>query len=384
MDARFDAVVIGAGLAGCGVAIGLARRGHSVLLLEAERYPVHKLCGEFLSPEATTSLEALGVDRAVRDAGAVEIRRVAVTSATGAVWREELPGAALGVSRRTLDPILFGAAREAGADAREGARVTEIEGEGEHGFLVRYTSDGHEDEVEARLVVGCYGKRSPLDRRLGRAFLDRRHDFVAFKAHHRGADFGDCIELHGFEGGYCGMSHVEGGAVNVCLIAWTRSLREAGSSFAALRDRALRTNPHLAARLDQLEPVTDDVLAIAQVPFAFKELFARDVMMVGDTAGMIAPLCGDGMAMALRAAELAVPPASEFLAGRVSFAELRARYTRAWRREFAPRMRLGLALQEALFRPRISRIGIATLNRAPWLGRAIVWATRGATRREEL
>jgi flavin-dependent dehydrogenase len=377
----YDAVVIGGGLAGCAAARGLALRGHSVLLLESERYPVHKVCGEFLSPEAGGLLRALGVEEAVWAAGAVPIRRVAITSPAGTAWEEALPAAGIGLSRWALDPLLFDGARAAGAEALQGARATSVEGDGGSGFRVAYAHGGAAREAAARLVLGAFGKRSRLDRELDRAFLRRSHDFVAFKAHHAGADLGDCVELHAFPGGYCGMSHVEGGLVNVCLIARTDALRRSGRSFEGLREGAMRANPTLARRLDALEPAGGPVVSVSQIPFAIKELFARDVMMVGDTAGMIAPLCGDGMAMALRSAEVAADMGGRFLAGGMTFEALRRAYTRAWQGEFAPRLRLARALQRGLFEPRAARVGLTLLARAPWLGRALIRATRGPVTR---
>src|SRR4051812_16061166 len=164
----YDAVVIGAGLAGCSAALQLARRGRRVLLLEAERYPVHKMCGEFLSPEARGLFRELGVDAAIEAAGAVPIRRVAITTRDGAAWTGRLPGEATGLSRWTLDPLLFDAAVAAGADGVQGAAAREVTGDARDGFVVRYTADGREVEVETRLVVGAFGKRSRLDRALGR------------------------------------------------------------------------------------------------------------------------------------------------------------------------------------------------------------------------
>jgi flavin-dependent dehydrogenase len=377
----YDAIVIGAGIAGSAAARGLARRGRSVLLLESERYPVHKMCGEFLSPEAGGLLRALGLQEEVKSRGPVAIRRVAITSPFGTTWEGALPAPGIGLSRWALDPLLFDAARSAGAEALQGARVGAVDGNAREGFRVAYKQGGQTREAGARLVVGAFGKRSRLDRTLDRAFLRRNHGFVAFKAHHTGADLGDRVELHAFDGGYCGMSHVEGGLVNVCLIVRTDAFKQSGRSFEGLREGVMRSNPALAARLDALEPAADRVISISQIPFALKELFARDVMMVGDTAGMIAPLCGDGMAMALRSAEMAVELADRHLAGEITFEQLRRGYIRTWRREFALRLRLALVLQRGLFNPRAARIGLALVNRAPRLGRALIDATRGAPTR---
>jgi menaquinone-9 beta-reductase len=372
----FDVAVVGAGIAGCTAAATLARQGHVVLLLEADRYPIHKMCGEFLSPESSRLLRDLGIEDEVRTRGAVTIRNVAITAPSGAAWRAPLPSAGIGISRWSLDPMLYDAATAAGATGIQQARVTSIEGDARAGFRVAFTGEAETREVTARLVLGAYGKRSRMDRALGRTIGHGHHDFVAFKAHHRGLDLGDFVELHAFAGGYCGMSHIEGGLVNVCLIARTDVLKASGRSFEAMRDGVMRENPTLASRFDRLRLAVSRVVATSQIPFVEKEPVSRGVLMIGDTAGMIAPLCGDGMAMALRSAEIASGLADRYLKGESTFDELTDSYTRAWRGTFSTRLRLGRLLQRGLFRPRAARIGLATVNAVPWLGRALVAATR--------
>ncbi len=378
-SSSYDVVVIGAGVAGSAVALLLARAGHSVLLLESESYPVHKMCGEFLSPETREAFRALGVDAEVEGLNPVPIRRVAITSRSGAVWHGRLPGEALGLSRWALDPALFDAAVRAGAEGRQGAPVRSIDRDADGHHTVTYSAEGGERSVRARRVIGAYGKRSRLDKRLDRDDDVRRAAFVAFKMHYDGDDLDDWVELHAFDGGYCGMSAVEGGRVNACMIAAVDALRESGSSFEGMRDGVLRSNRALAERLDRLSPAMERPISIARITFASKPLFSRGVMMVGDTAGMIAPLCGDGMAMALRSAQIAAPLVNARLRGEIDEVSLCDRYRRAWRSEFAGRLRLGRALQAGLFRPRVARAGLAVLDRVPALGRFFVRATRGPT-----
>jgi 2-polyprenyl-6-methoxyphenol hydroxylase-like FAD-dependent oxidoreductase len=71
-----DVIIIGGGPAGATAAAFIASQGHKVLVLEKARFPREKLCGEFISPECVTIFERLGVDRAIRDAGARVIRRM--------------------------------------------------------------------------------------------------------------------------------------------------------------------------------------------------------------------------------------------------------------------------------------------------------------------
>jgi len=339
------------------------------------------MCGEFLSPETRGLFGALGVEAEIDASGAVPIRRVAITSPAGAVWRARLPGEAIGLSRWALDPILFDAAVAAGAEGVQGATVRSVDGDAREGFRVTYTSDGDERQVRTRLVVGAFGKRSRLDKALGRDGGARGAGFVAFKMHYEGDDLDDWVELHAFDGGYCGLSHVEQGRVNACLIARTEVLRAAGGSYDAMREGVMRANAALAARFDRLRPLMERPVAIARVAFETKSLVSGGVLMVGDTAAMIAPLCGDGMAMALRSAEVLAPLADRYLAGEVSHAALAREYVQRWRREFAGRLRLGRALQAALFRPAVTRMGLAVLDRLPALGRYFIAATRDPGRR---
>lgn len=371
-----DVIVIGGGLAGCSMAVQLARRGHDVLLLESAVYPVHKLCGEFLSPEVRGLFRELGVEDEIDAERPASIRRVAITTRDGREWRASLPGEAIGLSRWTLDPLLFDAATRAGAVGRQGTVVRDVSGTARAGFTVKFQADGRIVEERARTVVGAFGKRSRLDRSLGREARSGGSEFVAFKMHYRGADLDDWVELHAFDGGYCGMSHVENGLVNVCLIARVSALRDAGRSYDALRDGLMRTNAALARRFDELEPAMERPVTVSQVSFRTRSTFEGDVMMVGDTAAMIAPLCGDGMAMALRSAAMAGPLVAGYLDGRIAFDELKGQYTRSWRSGFGRQLGIGRVLQAGLFRPVVARLGVGVLSVFPQLGDFLVRATR--------
>ncbi len=371
---KYDVLIVGGGLAGCSAAIQLAGRGRRVLLLEKQRYPAHKLCGEFLSVEVQAMFERLGVREAVRRAGAHPITRARITTLDGGVFEAALPGAALGLSRYTLDRLLFERARAAGAETRDGVAARAIAGSLDEGFTVQ-TTDG---AFAARLAMGAYGKRGLLDRKLQRPFLQQKSPFVAFKAHYEGVEIPGVIELHSFPGGYCGLSHVEGGRVNACWIAHAQTLKAAGGDPEAMIEQSLARNPALARRFAAMRRVSKRFVAVSQVTLAPKGAVSGDGCMIGDTAGMIAPMCGDGMAMALRAAELAVPPAAAFLDGATDAAGFRDGYARAWRREFGLRMRLGRWMHHAYCRPSLARLGVAVCRKAPALGRWLIHKTRGA------
>jgi flavin-dependent dehydrogenase len=372
---QYDAIVIGGGLAGCSVAHQLARRNHDVLLLEESTYPRHKLCGEFLSPEAQRSLRGLGVLDAVHAAGAASMTRAQLTGPRGAASGHGLPGTALGLSRYRLDELLYREACAAGVEGRPTTRASAVHGALDQGFAV--TAGG--DTVEARLVIGAYGRRGVLDRTLDRPFLQEQSPYVAFKAHYTGAPSAlpESIELHAAGGGYCGIGPVEDERANVCWIGRIDALKDAGGTPDAMLDHMRQQNHALDERMEGLERASERFEAVSQVPLMPKTRFAGDVCMVGDAAGMIAPLCGDGMAMALDAADLLTPLADDWLAGRRSTTAFRTAYRHQWRRRFGRRMRIGRWVHAAAFRPTLSTALLRTCAALPPLARWLIRATRG-------
>ena len=359
---QYDAVIIGAGLAGCSAAIQMAATGVRVLLLEQSRYPVHKLCGEFLSVEVTAAFERLGILESVQTAGASLIRRAYLTTQNGKSFHHSLPGTALGLSRYKLDLILFERAAQMGAECRDGVTVKSVAGNLQAGFEV-VTSQG---TFTSRMVLGAYGKKSALSSQLARS------PFVAFKAHYTGVQTSDAIELHAFDGGYCGLSAIESGRVNLCWIGHERIL-QGNRSLPPV----LYTNPVLADRLSTMQRIPESLHGLSQISLAIKPKFQQDICQIGDTAGMIMPLCGDGMAMALRSTELAVPLALAFLDGKLSAPKFKHDYQVAWNREFWLRLRVGKLMHDAFIYPSVADWGVDLCDRLPAVGAWIVQATRG-------
>jgi len=123
---NYDAIAIGAGLSGCSAAIQLAKLGYRVLLLEQSHYPMHKLCGEFLSVEVTAAFEHLGILEQVHKIGAQPIHRAYLTTANGASFRSKLPSTALGLSRYQLDLMLFQRSQAVNVTCIDNIKVTGV------------------------------------------------------------------------------------------------------------------------------------------------------------------------------------------------------------------------------------------------------------------
>lgn len=375
-----DVAVIGGGLSGCAAAIHLAKRGYHVALFEAQTYPHHKVCGEFLSPECGRLLDDLGLSTDLQSAGAAQIKTVRIITPNGTVWSSPLPAAGIGISRYTLDKLLVDQARRCGVDVHTGTAVNDVQGTLAEGFVLTARGGDGQANLKARSVVGAHGKRSSIDRKLNRSFFQKPQPFVGLKAHFRGYLPPDVLHLYSFPGGYCGMSAIENGQINVCLL-----VREAVFQAASqpLSDRVegfvawmKKQNPALGHWFDTAEPLYDRWLSISQIPFVRKQVVVNDVLMAGDAAGLIAPVAGDGMGMALQTGELVSVLLDGYLAGQLSASQLRDQYEKRWWQTFGLRLRLSRVLQAFMLRPDWLAPGLALMNAAPALGQLLITHTR--------
>ncbi|NNE33750.1 MAG: NAD(P)/FAD-dependent oxidoreductase [Rhodothermales bacterium] len=371
---KSDVVVLGGGPAGATLAIRLALSGCSVTLIEKTAGRKHKLCGEFLSPEVRVSFRELGVLDRIMDAGAVQIDRLRLTAASGPEFVATLPSVAIGLSRATLDEIMLDRAAEVGVSVIRGVSVSRVNGSAADGYEIE-SDDGQ--QRSSRFVVGAFGKRSSLDRALSRGHLKQSSPWVAFKSHFSGMDIGPAIELHLFDRGYCGMSMVENGHLNACWIMHADDLKSFGGNPNDVVSKFLTTNRALSERFVSLEPSFERYLSVGQLSFNPRGCFSRDIPLIGDAAGMISPLCGDGIAMAVESARILSPLISSVVSDVGGFEFLRREYEDQWRQMFERRMRLGGSLQRLLMRRRLAGPSVKLLNLVPGLGSLLIKATRG-------
>lgn len=372
-----DVVVIGGGLAGAYAATVLARRGQRVVLLEAEKYPRHKVCGEFLSPECAALFAETGFLERLQALVPATIRTVRLTAPNGVAWRSEFPAPAFGVSRYALDAALVAYAQEQGVEVCDGTRVTEVSGSLRDGFTVTARTAQGQQTFTGRSIIAAHGKRSNLDRALNRAFLRQSQPYIGLKRHFAGPALPGHVDLHIFAGGYCGMSQVEGGATNVCLLVRQDVFqRAAGGSTEVFIRWMSAQNPQLGAWLAQAAPLLPEWLSIGQVPFVPKTLLEGDVLMAGDAAGMIAPLAGDGMAMALHSGKLAADVLALYLEGELGADAVKQQYVAVWKRHFRRRLQLGRVLQAIMLRPALLTPGLRLINLLPTLGNVLLTQTR--------
>lgn len=369
-DKHYDVVIVGGGLAGLTCAIHLSRQDYSILLIEKKGYPAHKVCGEYVSQEVLPYLKSLGIDPF--QLGAKSIEELEVSTVNGATIRSSLPLGGFGISRYLLDATLADKAVEYGAQICKDT-VTAI----------NYRQDEFQistqmyDQLSSKVVVGAYGKRSGLDINMNRKFIRQRSPFLAVKTHAEGEFPEHLVALHNFKGGYCGVSCVENGDINLCYITDLKAFSRY-KDIEEFQQKVVLKNRHLKSIFSKSRPTFEKPLSISQISFAPKQAVENHVLMCGDTAGLIHPLCGNGMSMAIRSARMASELISQFLEGVVkSRQQLEETYRKAWSREFKSRLLAGQFISVLFNSTVLSQISLFILRAFPGLLPRIIQMTHG-------
>lgn len=372
-----DVLIIGGGLAGLIAGIHLSQKNVRVILIEKQTYPHQKVCGEYVSNEVLPYLHQLGIW--VDDANPSQIRRFLFSTVSGETIASALPLGGFGLSRSALDHLLFKKALLSGVDAIQ-SKVIDVQF-ADDAFTVT-TID--EKKYTAKVVIGAYGKRSSLDKQLGRGFSLKPSPWIGVKAHYT-ADFpDDLVALHNFNGGYCGLSHVEDGIINACYLTSYKSFKQY-KNVDAFQQHVLNQNPFLSDFFAEATPVFDKPLTISQISFARKQPVENHILMCGDTAGVIHPLCGNGMAMAIHSAKIA---SELILTYYQTDCQNRSRmehdYVRSWNHFFKRRLSTGRIVQGLMQRPAIASVLIRSLKVSPELLPMLIKQTHGEPLKNEV
>lgn len=366
----YDAIIIGGGLAGLCNAIHLSKYGKKILLIEKNEYPKHKVCGEYISNEVLPYLEFLGINPF--DFGAVKIKEFQLSTAKSKLISAKLPLGGFGISRHTLDLVLSERAKKNGVTILQDVVVNSA-------FLkgVFKIETKQNNIFTSKVAIGAFGKRSLLDVKMERAFIQQKSPYLGVKIHVKGDFPADLVALHNFKGGYCGVSKVENNAINLCYITNFSSFKQY-KNIDDFQEQVVFKNKFLKEIYQNSEAIFERPLTISQISFETKKPVENHVIMCGDSAGMIHPLCGNGMSMAIQSAQIASKLILNYLNDSLSSRrELEKQYIRQWNKKFRLRLKAGHFIAMLFRNDRVAAVLLQALKKIPFLLPIIIRQTHG-------
>ncbi len=369
MEKLQSCTIIGGGLAGLTAAVHLAKAGHEVVVIEKKNYPQHKVCGEYVSNEVLPYFDFLNFP--IRAIQPKQVTRFRLYAPSGKWVETPLPLGGFGMRRYTLDQALFSYAQSMGVRFLLETNVTKVAFAESH-FKISGTKNLN---LRSDIVIGSYGKRSNLDKKLARPFLRHKSTYLGGKFYVSGDFPGDLVTLYNFAGGYCGAVQVEDGSIDVAYLTHHNQVKTAGS-IEAFEKQVLAQNPAIG-ELFNGKKITQ-TLTISNVSFAPKKPVVDHMLMIGDAAGMIPPLCGNGMAMGIHAAKKAAELVDLFLRQKIDRKGMETQYEQKWNALFRNRLLWGRKLHRFMGHPVVSELAVGTLKLVPGLLPPIIRQTHGA------
>lgn len=337
-----EVVIIGGGIAGLIASIRLARRNIACIVIEKKKYPFHRVCGEYISNETFPFLRKEGLYP--ENFNPPQINQFQLSSVKGKSITLPLDLGGFGISRYSFDHFLYEKAKKTGVEFLLDTEVDAVDFTGN-----RFEVKTVRKILNPSIVIGAFGKRSKLDQLLGRSFFNRRSPYVGVKYHIRTQHPDNLIALHNFRGGYCGISNVEEGKTNVCYLTHRDNVKKF-KSIRVMEKAVLYENPHLRNIFENSEFLFERPETINEISFETKKPVWNHILMTGDAAGMITPLCGNGMSMAIHSAKILSDLIKKnFENGSFNQGQLEEEYTRHWNKVFAKRLWFGRQIQNKLF-----------------------------------
>lgn len=363
-----EVLIVGGGLAGLVASLLLVKNGHFVTLVEKKVYPFHRVCGEYVSNEVLDFLKRNDLYPHFLELPRIDTFEFSDTRGKSVFLPLDLGG--FGISRYQLDLWLYQLALKQGVKFLTETSVTDLVFlEKEDAFEVKLSDF---QVLQVPVVLGAFGKRSKLDQVLERPFFTKRSPYIGVKYHVQAEGCTNTVALHNFQGGYCGFNAIEEGKFNLCYLGNRDQLRQYGS-IEEMERAVLWKNPLLKRIFEKSTFLWEKPEVITEINFERKKPVENHLLLLGDAAGLITPLCGNGMAMAMHSAFLVTEALRE---GRTR-QEVEQRYRQGWNAQFYQRLGVGRAIQELFGSGKGSVIARNLIQRLPFVARTLLKNTHG-------
>jgi flavin-dependent dehydrogenase len=300
-----------------------------------------------------------------------------VSDANGKAYSFPLDLGGFGISRYKMDDALYQLALQKGVEVFTNTKVNDILFEND-----AHTIHTTEENISAKIVAGCYGKRSNLDVKWKRGFIKKTNkldNYIGVKYHVKINFPKEEIALHNFKNGYCGISAIEDDKYCLCYLTNADNLSLSNNSIKQMQENILFKNSALKKIFTESEFLFNAPVTISQISFNKKTQTENHVLMLGDAAGMITPLCGNGMSMAMHSALLAFEQINLFFQKKLQRKQMEENYAANWKQHFSTRLATGRFVQQLMGNNSSTTVFLKLMNAVPFLSKKIISSTHGKT-----
>lgn len=310
MNYDYDLIIVGGGPAGSTMALSAAKQGLKVLLVDKEKFPRDKICGDALTVSSVEILQEFHlIDKLLREPHGCANNMIFYSETERLMPPSMNDAQYISTSRRWIfDNVLFQAAK-ACTETKEGFKVENLLMQNGWVFGIQGTSaDGEKQEYTAKVVAGADGCSSVVARKLGLYQSLKQDGAVATRAYYRNLDVsGSELELYYLpecRPGYFWIFPVDKETVNVGVILFDQNLKSTGI-FPPQIHRQLIQSPLLKARFLQAEPVGNIQCWYLPLAKTTRTIHGNGFILSGDAAGLIDPLIAHGIDRAMVSGKIA-------------------------------------------------------------------------------
>jgi flavin-dependent dehydrogenase len=371
--------IIGGGPAGTTAASFLSSAGFDVCLFERKNFPRDVLCGEFLSTEVIGKIKELELYSDFLSLNPNRIDSFNFISKSGKNISAGFDFEAFALRRSNFDKMLLDKCNQNGAMVYQPAEVNSIV-RSNNNFNINARTDSGIINIEVKYVIASYGKQNRLDKILFRKFINNKSQLNGVKFHLNQNAFCNFKknEIIIFSGSkiYCGLNKINGDKVTVCFLE-NRKIYDEPPRAKIIRN--IKSNPALAEMFTndfEQQIQSEQIYGTGNIYFGSKEKFKNGIFFIGDSAGLIAPLAGDGIAMAMESAKLAAEIIYDLKNHPRSLEKTGEIYENNWNELFQKRITSSLWVQKILMNSFLTSTGQLLTSAYPALLKHLIRITR--------